>query len=1169
MRRKLYIYSDHNRYEYRIEHGDLPFLKIGDTEQEDTAIRVGQQDTTNSSEPLDIKYEIGLPEGVRDYAIHDFLKSRNVPVTRLDKKREWFQIKLKDAVLLINEYLFGSHRPESYAMRDEQQVAHDNIVSYFTSHTDEPKAEFLLAAKMRFGKNFTLLNAIKTLECKKVLVITYKPWVFDSLENDINNHVLFENYQYIDFLHDRSLDAVNESKVNIIVASAQLSLNENKDSSDNEKDQAENILKKVRQNLQILQKHHFDMVIVDEYHYGASTFNFKSLLRDLDYQRLVYVSGTAMRDIKSHKFDDDQLFNWTYIDEQLKPGNDMPKMRLFALSLDESIIEEAHKFYTEDEYPKMAKLFEVDGNGEFVHKNLVNMTLAQIFGKGGQNRKASPFLIDGIETPKHIFCLMPPQVKSIQAMAKLIERDYSERFVVIKASGSDGVKTEKELLTHINKAKVEGKSTITLSCIRFREGVTIPDWDSVLMLDDGGSAVSYFQAIFRCQSQRKEKPFKNECYVFDYNPQRMLMLTYLMTEIQSLTSKDSHQQTAQRFLDCAPMVGYDAQNKFYKVDLNYLLSSFFLNNKVIDKGFRSFDKDRNFNEDALADIDKAYIDLLPQIKKGKAKAVTETVSDNNLSGGKNTAGKKVEKKGEKAEPGELEKLKESLRYISSRLPEYMFNTIEDEYSLQDILETETRASYTFFRDLCLTDLEVFKRLITDGILDERLMNRLISNYKMEEDNFWKNRTPEGYDYMSRKYFIDDEEDVKTPVVLARLMLNKLPDDVWSDPDTTFCDMACKDPSFLLVIKYRLMEGLRKTIPDDCQREQHILQNMLYGLCRTETQQNFVRRVLRMEKYGKHIIFCNNNILEYIKQHTDMPQFDTVVMNPPYKDTLHLKFLEQGFKESKRKLLTIHPCNWLIKQMDTGYRGGNIEKAVIDYIEKYGAEIDLVRGAQFFTAGFLAELSINYIDKEIPQKDRRINVIGDLSNSLTSYKRVSDITKYGDDPIVLSMKQKITAYIDADEKNCIYEHLRATPRMRGHCVISLLESSPKPGWYCVNFSAIRGHVNQTTGEKEDDFYTLVPKDLQPRTYTDSLAYYVHFNTKNEAVNLIEYLKTDFVRFALFLTKNDANTVNCLRLIPWLDFANHYDDTDLFKKFKFSQVEIDRIRELLPDYYGIRK
>lgn len=1157
--KKLYIYSDHNRYEYRIAHGDIPFLKIGETMQE-VEDRVSQQDGTSQSEPLEIKYVTELPDNVSDHDIHRYFDSQNIPVTRIDKKREFYEVTLENAVLLINKYIYGSKRPDSYAMRDEQQLAHDKMVSYFTSHSEESKSEFLLAAKMRFGKNFTLLNVVRTLECKNVLVLTYKPWVFNSLENDIKNHVYFENYNYIELFHDRNLSALDRKKTNVIVASAQLSLNETKSYEYNEDKQMGNLISAIRNNLETLKQYHFDLVVVDEYHYGASTANFKSLLRELDYQRLVYVSGTAMRDIKSHRFDDEQIFNWTYIDEQQKVGNDMPKMRLFALSLDESIIAEAKKYYSEDEYPKMEKLFEVNEDGEFVHKNLVNMTLAQILGKSSQHRKASPFLIDNIETPQHLFCLMPPNVKAISALAKLIERDYSKRFFVIKASGSDGIKKESQLLKLINKAKADGKSTITLSCIRFREGVTIPDWDSVLMLDDGKSVASYFQAIFRCQSQRKEKPLKRECYVFDYNPQRMLMLTYMMTEIQSLTSNESHIDTVSHFLDCAPMVGYNAQNKLYSVDLNHLLSVFFSGNKAVNNGFRSFDKDRNFNDDMLAVIDKAYIGLLPTIKSGKAKPTIEIVSSSGLEGGKTRERRKVKKTGKKPETTELQQLKDSLRYISSRLPEYMFNTIEDEFALQDILDTKTDASYTFFRDLCLTDLDVFKELINDGILDKRLMNRLISNYKMEEDHFWQERTPEGYDYMSKKYFIDDEDNVKTPIELARLMLDKLPDEIWHNKDYTFCDMACKDPSFLLVIKFRLMEGLRDIIPDESERERHILQNMLYGLCRTQTQQNFVRRTLHMENCGEHIIYCNNDILEYLNNHTDMPKFDTVVMNPPYKKGIHLGFLQQAINMGRQHVLSIQPAQWLMSEKDMlRMRSGKTQEYCIKYLDKQGAEIKLVDGQRFFDAEIASYLGIFNIDKTTTQDI----IVEDALGLVTQYSSVSSVSKYGNSTVYTGLKSKI---LEVAKKDNLHLHVRVTSRFLANKTFPF-DDNPKDKYF-VRIARIRGHVAKNG--YQDDFYTIIPEDRGVDTDVKEATMYFGFDSKKEAQNFITYLKTDFVRFALSMYKlNTSLDTGELYAIPWLDFSKKWDDKKLRIRFSLTKDEIDFIQSSIPDFYGIRK
>ena len=92
-------------------------------------------------------------------------------------------------------------------MRDEQKIAHDKIIDAFKFGYDE----FLLAAKMRFGKNFTILNVAKSLQWKNVLVLTYKPYVFDSLKDDINDASRQE--WYIPAWH---MDMVLEKVVEIV-----------------------------------------------------------------------------------------------------------------------------------------------------------------------------------------------------------------------------------------------------------------------------------------------------------------------------------------------------------------------------------------------------------------------------------------------------------------------------------------------------------------------------------------------------------------------------------------------------------------------------------------------------------------------------------------------------------------------------------------------------------------------------------------------------------------------------------------------------------------------------------------------------------------------------------------------------------------------------------------
>lgn len=70
--------------------------------------------------------------------------------------------------------------------------------------------------------------------------------------------------------------------------------------------------------------------------------------------------------------------------------------------------------------------------------------------------------------------------------------------------------------------------------------------------------------------------------------------------------------------------------------------------------------------------------------------------------------------------------------------------------------------------------------------------------------------------------------VPTPPLLARALLDILPDEVWSNPNYKWLDPATKSGSILREIARRLMLGLTEWEPAPTKRAEHILRNMLYG-----------------------------------------------------------------------------------------------------------------------------------------------------------------------------------------------------------------------------------------------------------------------------------------------------------------------------------------------------
>lgn len=92
------------------------------------------------------------------------------------------------------------------------------------------------------------------------------------------------------------------------------------------------------------------------------------------------------------------------------------------------------------------------------------------------------------------------------------------------------------------------------------------------------------------------------------------------------------------------------------------------------------------------------------------------------------------------------------------------------------------------------------------------------------------------------------DEVFTPPEVVNQMLDMLPQELFSNPDTTFLDPATKSGVFLREIAKRLMKGLEQQIPDLQERVDHIFQKQLFGIAITELTSLLARRSLYCSKY---------------------------------------------------------------------------------------------------------------------------------------------------------------------------------------------------------------------------------------------------------------------------------------------------------------------------------
>src|SRR5262249_40838627 len=504
---------------------------------------------------------------------------------------EWMRCSTKDVKTVLTELrtgqrFTGTHH-ETFAMRREQGEAVNKTHAYFHSVWKEDMhavPRFLWNAKMRFGKTSTKFQLRKKVGVKRVLVVTFKPAVEDAWQTDLESHVDFDGWQYLSRNSDGDPRKINSKKPVVYFGSFQDLLG---------RDDAGNIKPKN----EWLHKVKWDLVVFDEYHFGAWRETAKELFegeeeavakkeakleygsgledvnedltilseKETDFlpittKAYLYLSGTPFKALATGEFIEEQIFNWTYADEQRakaefaakhlgkwNPYGALPQMRLLTYQMRDELvaIASAGEF---DEFD-LNEFFAATGtrkSAQFKHKSDVQKWLDII--RGQYAPKAVESLKTGTRPPfpysdvrllpylQHSFWFLP-NVAACHAMANLLTEKHNifwhEYEIVAAAGASAGIGLD--ALPPVRKAVGSGfgTKTITLSCGKLTTGVTVPQWSSILMLRNLKSPETYFQAAFRVQSPwsmknpngdnpNEEEILKPVCFVFDFAPTRAL-----------------------------------------------------------------------------------------------------------------------------------------------------------------------------------------------------------------------------------------------------------------------------------------------------------------------------------------------------------------------------------------------------------------------------------------------------------------------------------------------------------------------------------------------------------------------------------------------------------------------------------------------------------------------
>ena len=800
-------------YAYRLPgvQSHKGYIKIGYTER-DVQTRIKEQ-LGASHVPYELLYtESAMCEDgsvFMDHDVHAILERKGFKKLDIPDDNEWYNCSVGDVKAAIIELKTGirtaASRTWTFKMRPEQQRAVMRTESYFkdakkADPTHAPK--FLWNAKMRFGKTFASYELAKKMGFTKVLVLTFKPAVESAWREDLVSHIDFDGWQFISNkdAHNQSINidqqyAMADKKKPIVVfGSFQDLLGTNEAGG-------------IKAKNGFIHTTNWDLVIFDEYHFGAWRENAARLFDnpdeeatadfDLEKYKLeeadnaynetflpittsyyLFLSGTPFRALNSGEFIEEQIFSWTYSDEQKakeswvgssNPYLSLPRMVMLTYRIPDSIRQiamqgEFNEFDLNVFFSAKPTEKNKPESSRFVYENEVQKWLDLIRGsylpsnvddlKLGQDKRPPMPYSDTrlLNVLTHTLWFLP-NVASCFAMANLLSQRqnafYHDYQINVCAGTKAGIGLDALAPVQHSMGDPLKTKTITLSCGKLTTGVTVKPWTGVFMLRNLKSPETYFQTAFRVQSpwtvqndEGKETIMKQECYVFDFaldralrqisdyscrldvnesNPEKKVAEFINFLPVLAYDGSTMRQISAQDVLDIA-MAGTSATLLARRWESALLVNvdndtlQRLLNNKDALDALMSIEGFRSLNQDIETIINRS--EHVKKVKKeGEEKLSKEQ--------------KKELTQEEKEYKSMRKQIQEKLIKFATRVPIFMYLTDYREMSLKDVI---TQLEPGLFKKVTGLDVKDFELLCSLGVFNANLMNQAIFSFKRYEDS---------------------------------------------------------------------------------------------------------------------------------------------------------------------------------------------------------------------------------------------------------------------------------------------------------------------------------------------------------------------------------------------------------------------------------------------------
>lgn len=451
-------------------------------------------------------------------------------------------------------------------LRENQLIIHDRCVKWFhnngTNGFKTNKPGYLIGAVPRYGKTFTSMNIAKTLNWKKILIITHRPNVIDSWHT-ISDLVMdnTEHHKH-EFISEKTgnwnkHNDYNEFTAFISMQDARETFTTNDDGSLKTDEKGNPVIDKQKNAWLFDGSTRFDGVLIDEGHEGTRTELADNVLNAIRKSSpdsaFIWLTGTPLR--VAGMFDDESSSYYDYYDE-----------RMDAMKWDEKVKSGEAKFNPYAELPEMVFMHysmnenkngntpmnellaaHAAGNNKYAFDN--PQAVKSLFHRLNDSSSDTMFPYSGNNRDDFRYTMITvPSVASAKALESLLKTmDGYDNYDILNISGNDNKEfnsstVEANVNKHINDCKHDDHhydGVIIITVDKATVGTTIPGINAVIDMTDSTDANVCWQRYCRAKTpchydkhgwiinddnESNESHAKTQCFIFDMNPNRQYVV---------------------------------------------------------------------------------------------------------------------------------------------------------------------------------------------------------------------------------------------------------------------------------------------------------------------------------------------------------------------------------------------------------------------------------------------------------------------------------------------------------------------------------------------------------------------------------------------------------------------------------------------------------------------